>query len=100
VLEPTAASKWAEPLDEGVARVLAEEIGARVPTDRIVTALDTVPDDAVEISEHGVLVGGKTVPVVSRWHASAKLTQHVRTFGKWQPPTVTHWLRTKLFRSS
>ena len=29
--------RWAEPLDEGIARVLAEEIGARVPTDRIVT---------------------------------------------------------------
>ena len=28
--------RWAEPLDEGIARVLAEEIGARVPTDRIV----------------------------------------------------------------
>ena len=29
--------RWAEPLDEGIARVLAEEIGARVPTNRIVT---------------------------------------------------------------
>jgi len=29
--------RWAEPLDEGIARVLVEEIGARVPTDRIVT---------------------------------------------------------------
>ena len=28
--------QWAEPLEDGVARVLAEEIGARVPTDRIV----------------------------------------------------------------
>ena len=28
--------RWAEPLDDGIARVLAEEIGARVPTDRIV----------------------------------------------------------------
>jgi uncharacterized lipoprotein YmbA len=28
--------RWAEPLDEGIGRVLAEEIGARVPTDRIV----------------------------------------------------------------
>jgi hypothetical protein len=28
--------RWAEPLEDGVARVLAEEIGARVPTDRIV----------------------------------------------------------------
>jgi uncharacterized protein len=29
--------RWAEPLDEGIGRVLAEEIGVRVPTDRIVT---------------------------------------------------------------
>ena len=28
--------RWAEPLEEGIARVLAEEIGARVPTERIV----------------------------------------------------------------
>jgi len=28
--------QWAEPLEDGIARVLAEEIGARVPTDRIV----------------------------------------------------------------
>jgi len=27
--------RWAEPLRDGIARVLAEEIGARVPTDRI-----------------------------------------------------------------
>jgi hypothetical protein len=27
--------RWAEPLQDGIARVLAEEIGARVPTDRI-----------------------------------------------------------------
>jgi uncharacterized protein len=29
--------RWAEPLQDGIARVLAEEIGARVPTERIVT---------------------------------------------------------------
>jgi uncharacterized lipoprotein YmbA len=29
--------RWAEPLEEGIARVLGEEIGARVPTDRVVT---------------------------------------------------------------
>jgi uncharacterized lipoprotein YmbA len=28
--------RWAEPLADGIARTLAEEIGARVPTDRIV----------------------------------------------------------------
>lgn len=28
--------RWAEPLEDGIARILAEEIGARVPTDRIV----------------------------------------------------------------
>jgi uncharacterized lipoprotein YmbA len=28
--------RWAEPLEDGIARVLAEEIGARIPTDRIV----------------------------------------------------------------
>jgi hypothetical protein len=29
--------RWAEPLADGIARTLAEEIGGRVPTDRIVT---------------------------------------------------------------
>jgi uncharacterized protein len=29
--------RWAEPLHDGIVRMLAEEIGARVPTDRIVT---------------------------------------------------------------
>ena len=29
--------RWAEPLADGIARTLAEEIGARVPTDRIIT---------------------------------------------------------------
>ena len=28
--------QWAEPLEDAIARILAEEIGARVPTDRIV----------------------------------------------------------------
>lgn len=36
-VEFSAFRRWAEPLDEGMARVLAEEIGARVPTERIVT---------------------------------------------------------------
>ncbi len=29
--------RWAEPLEDGIGRILAEEIGARVPTERIVT---------------------------------------------------------------
>ncbi|HXJ82731.1 MAG TPA: PqiC family protein [Candidatus Methylomirabilis sp.] len=29
--------RWAEPLENGIARIHADEIGARVPTDRIVT---------------------------------------------------------------
>ena len=49
------------------------------PTDRNVMALDTLPEDAVEIVEQGALIGGRSVPVLSRWDASAKLTQHVRT---------------------
>jgi len=28
--------RWAEPLEDGIGRVLAQEIGARVPTDRVV----------------------------------------------------------------
>ena len=36
-VEFSAFRRWAEPLDEGIARVLGEEIGARVPTERIVT---------------------------------------------------------------
>jgi hypothetical protein len=49
------------------------------PTGRIVTALHTAPDDAVEIVEQVALIGGSTVPVLSRWDASAKVTQLVRT---------------------
>src|SRR5262249_14870245 len=30
-------NRWAEPLQDGMARVLAEEISARVPTERVVT---------------------------------------------------------------
>jgi uncharacterized lipoprotein YmbA len=29
--------RWAEPLEDGIARILANEIGTRVPTERIVT---------------------------------------------------------------
>jgi hypothetical protein len=46
-------------------------------TDRIAAALHTLPDDAVEIAEPGVLVGGRAVAVLSRWQASAKVTEHV-----------------------
>ena len=35
-VEISAFHRWAEPLEDGIARVLAEEIGARVPTERIV----------------------------------------------------------------
>jgi hypothetical protein len=63
------------------------------PTDRIVTALHTLPDDTVEIAEHGALIGGRSVPVLSRWDTSAKVTQHVRTSPRFRlyeqvPPPV------------
>jgi uncharacterized protein len=35
-VEISVFHRWAEPLEDGIARILAEEIGARVPTDRIV----------------------------------------------------------------
>ena len=35
-VEISVFNRWAEPLEDGIARILAEEIGARVPTDRIV----------------------------------------------------------------
>jgi uncharacterized protein len=36
-VELSAFHRWAEPLEDGMARILAEEIGARVPTERVVT---------------------------------------------------------------
>jgi uncharacterized lipoprotein YmbA len=36
-LELSAFHRWAEPLEDGMARILAEEIAARVPTERVVT---------------------------------------------------------------
>jgi len=36
-VELSTFNRWAEPLNEGIARILAEEIAARVPTERIVT---------------------------------------------------------------
>jgi uncharacterized protein len=35
-VEISVFHRWAESLEDGIARILAEEIGARVPTDRIV----------------------------------------------------------------
>ena len=35
-VEISVFHRWAEPLEDGMARILANEIGARVPTDRIV----------------------------------------------------------------
>ena len=32
-----AFHRWAEPLEGGIARIVADELGARVPTDRVVT---------------------------------------------------------------
>ena len=36
-VEVSMFHRWAEPLEDGIARALAEEIAARVPTERIVT---------------------------------------------------------------
>lgn len=36
-VELSTFHRWAEPLNDGMARILAEEIGARVPTERIAT---------------------------------------------------------------
>ena len=35
-LELATFQRWAEPLEDGIARILAEQVSARVPTDRIV----------------------------------------------------------------
>jgi uncharacterized lipoprotein YmbA len=35
-VEISVYRRWAEPLEDGIARILAEEIGARVPTERVV----------------------------------------------------------------
>jgi hypothetical protein len=49
------------------------------PTDRIAVALHTVSDDALEITEQGVLIDGRVVSVLSCSDASAKVRQHVAT---------------------
>jgi uncharacterized protein len=36
-VELSAFHRWAEPLEDGMARILADEIAARVPTERVVT---------------------------------------------------------------
>jgi uncharacterized protein len=36
-VELSTFHRWAEPLPDGIARILAEEIGTRVPTERVVT---------------------------------------------------------------
>jgi len=36
-IEISTFHRWAEPLEDGIARVLADEISARVPTERVVT---------------------------------------------------------------
>ena len=36
-VELSSFHRWAEPLEDGMARILAEEIAARVPTERVVT---------------------------------------------------------------
>ena len=36
-VELSAFHRWAEPLEDGMARILSEEIAARVPTERVVT---------------------------------------------------------------
>lgn len=65
--------RWAEPLADGIARTLAEEIGARVPTDRIVTF--PWPGVVARVIQHQVVVAvlrfdgrrGGEVTLDTRW---------------------------------
>lgn len=62
-------------------------------SDRFAVALHALADDAVEIADQVVRVSGNTVPVLSRWDACAKLTQHVTTSPRFRlddlsPPSI------------
>ncbi|HXJ77366.1 MAG TPA: PqiC family protein [Candidatus Methylomirabilis sp.] len=70
--------RWAEPLDDGIARILMEQIGARVPTERIVM----FPWRGVEAGaiQYQVVVGvlrfdgrpGGSITLDTRWRILGK----------------------------
>ncbi len=49
------------------------------PADRIASALHTVTDDTVEITDRGVLVDANPVPVLSHWAERPKVVEYVGT---------------------
>jgi uncharacterized lipoprotein YmbA len=65
--------RWAEPLEDGIVRILAEEIGARVPTERIATF--PWRGEVARILDYRVVVGvvrfdgrtGGDVTLDTRW---------------------------------
>ena len=54
-------------------------------TDSIAAAVNTSPDDAVRISEQGVLVDGRLVPVLSGWNENARMRDYVRSAPRFRP---------------
>jgi hypothetical protein len=48
------------------------------PSGAIVAAMNTLPDEAVVISEQGVLIDGSLVPVLCRWDEHAKTRKYIR----------------------
>ena len=49
------------------------------PADRIASALHTVTDDMVEVTDRGVLIDANPVPVLSHWAERRKVVEHVST---------------------
>jgi hypothetical protein len=62
------------------------------PDDAIATAVGAVPDETVQISEEGVLVDGRLVPVLACYDSNAKVHEHVVTSPQFQlaglPPSA------------
>jgi hypothetical protein len=51
----------------------------QVPADRIASALHTVTDNMVEITDRGVVIDADPVPVLSHWAERPKVAAHVGT---------------------
>ena len=54
------------------------------PGSLIATAMHTMPDEAVQISEHGALIDGKLVPVLCRWSEQTKVREYVNAASRFR----------------
>lgn len=45
--------------------------------DQFAVAIDGIADDALEIAEQGILIGGRLVPIVTSWRGNRRISAHV-----------------------